>query len=704
MWAWLLLLAPLGWLAWAIYQRTRPGVTAPVRHALWALRALALGILVLLLAEPLATYLARRALRPLTVTLVDTSASMAVEEAGVTRLGRVREALAGDLGQYLGPGPMRSFAQTCLVLEPEDLGGLTAEGQATDLAAALTAAAEAVEDRRLLAGVVLLSDGRHNLGEDPEAIASDLGVPVYALHVGSQDSTSDLQIVGVDTPDPVFAGQSLEMKVSLRGWGYAGRGVEVTLAEEDRILASATTTVAADGQVAAAAVRLPTLEAGPHVLRIAVTELDGEVSVRNNHSLVFLRVRQSRLRVRLVASRPGAEAAFLARTLRADSTLAITARIRRDEDGYYDGEAAFDGLSTQDVLILVDPDDDLLDAAAVQQIEAFLRAGHGLLVVAGPQATATWPDASPLTDLLPMTIPGAGRLLPPDGPLQRAPGAAGHPLGRSLMPRTSQPSQDPWQSLPPLAGRLSGARLAAGATALLTTRDGVPVVAAGAVGPGRVVAAIGSGFWRLDLLAAGVGESAQVSRTFWRTATRWLALSTPTGRVRSSPEQPVYRAGEAAAVAAGVFDELSEPFDGARVTISLTPPGSSSAMSTMGAGRYRASWTGLAPGDYTYTVEAEHGGARLGRSEGRFVVESHSVEDADLRADPGMLARIARASGGDVRPLARWRELAERLRPPPRLIREEHRLAMEIDQIVWLVLLVVLLSAEWLIRKRSGML
>ena len=232
--------------------------------------------------------------------------------------------------------------------------------------------------------------------------------------------------------------------------------------------------------------------------------------------------------------------------------------------------------------------------------------------------------------------------------MERAPAGRDHPLGRLLSQTGGGGS---WSGWPPLSGALRGAGPVPGARLLLRTSSGDPVLAAGSVGPGRVLMAAGTGFWRLDLLAAGHGGEAGSLRTFWPAAVRWLAAASAAGQVRSSPERPVYRAGEPASVVAEVYDELNEPVDSARVTIVLLPGGRESAMEPAGAGRFRASWGALEPGEYTYRVEAGHRGSSLGSSRGRFVVESHSVEAADLRADPALLAEIAALSGGEYRPL-----------------------------------------------------
>jgi hypothetical protein len=256
--------------------------------------------------------------------------------------------------------------------------------------------------------------------------------------------------------------------------------------------------------------------------------------------------------------------------------------------------------------------------------------------------------------------------------------------------------------LPPLSNYARRLKPADGVTVLLQTASGDPVVVAGPVGRGRVVYAVGSGFWRLELFGAGLGDTGVDLGAFWQAATRWLAAAPASGRVRSSPEQPVYRAGETAAVIAEVYDELNEPLDNVVVTVGLQPGNRDVTMEGVGAGRYRATWSGLDPGEYSYRIDVRD--PTDGTSQGRFVVESQSVEAMDLRADPALLVNLAATSGGEYRPLERWRDLQSRLKPPPRLIREERRLSATIHQGTWLVLCVVLLTAEWLLRKRSGML
>lgn len=697
-WIWLLLAPAIAWLCRWIYRRTRPPADPSTGRLLWVLRASAVALVLLVLAEPLLSWFSRQTRRPVVVALLDASASMKVVERGSSRLERAVEVLGGGLREDLDGAVALAFAGGSRPVSLDTLSRVPAEGWSTDLAAALVSAGEAVPDRRTLGGVLLVSDGRHNLGEDPAAAAAALGVPVFALGAGSDEPAADVQLLAAEAPGAAFAGRPVTLRVSLRSWGYEGRPAEVSVSTEQDELARSRVVLGADGQVLPAAVELPPLPAGPHLLSVAVAGLEGELSLQNNRRLLSLRLRRERLRVLLAAGGPGAEAAFLGRALAADSSLHVTARIRRDARSFYGGEPLPGSLEDWDCLVLVDPDEDLTAAFGAAGIERFLRSGRGLLVFAGERllrAPGGLDRLLPLSWDLPPLIEASG------DPVEPAAGGRDHPLGRLLAQTDGGAS---WPGWPPLAGVLRGAGPGPGARLLLRTSSGDPVLAAGSAGPGRVLMAAGTGFWRLDLLAAGLGGGSGSLRPFWPAAVRWLAAASAAGRVRSAPERPVYRAGEPASVVAEVYDELNEPVDSARVTIVLGPGGPEATMEPAGAGRFRTSWEALEAGEYTYEVEAGRRGASLGRSRGSFVVESHSVEAADLRADPALLAEIAAVSGGEYRPLEGWRDLRGRLRPPPRVVPEERRLAVEVDQYLWLGLAAVLLTGEWLIRKRGGML
>jgi hypothetical protein len=111
----------------------------------------------------------------------------------------------------------------------------------------------------------------------------------------------------------------------------------------------------------------------------------------------------------------------------------------------------------------------------------------------------------------------------------------------------------------------------------------------------------------------------------------------------------------------------------------------------------------LPPGDYEATATARLGDREIGRARVRFTVDAYSVEFADARQDIEFLRELAARSGGRYATPESMAELARALPVAPRDV----VLRSEVE--VWnttpvFVLFVLVLGAEWLLRKRFGLL
>ena len=129
-------------------------------------------------------------------------------------------------------------------------------------------------------------------------------------------------------------------------------------------------------------------------------------------------------------------------------------------------------------------------------------------------------------------------------------------------------------------------------------------------------------------------------------------------------------------------------------------------MRPIGNGRYVADLGVRPAGAYSFTAEAERGGAALGTDAGRFAVGRLAAEFREPGADPALLRQVAARSGGAVVGLdtlgafvAGLRERGALADRP--LVREDETPLVGLP---WLLATVVaLLTAEWVVRKRAGM-
>src|SRR5436190_6112979 len=181
---------------WA-YRFSIPPLPGWAKRLMPGLRALALLVLLALLAQPVFERSRGGGLR--IVALVDRSRSMTLpaRPGGPTR-AREADRAVGEL--------VRAWRGRAAVDTVPFAAGLGAGSgaSATAIGDALAQLARSPEGQRAN-GVVVVSDGAVNAGEDPVAAARALGVPVHAIAVGESRGV-DRAVIGVEAPGTAQVG------------------------------------------------------------------------------------------------------------------------------------------------------------------------------------------------------------------------------------------------------------------------------------------------------------------------------------------------------------------------------------------------------------------------------------------------------------------------------------------------------------------
>jgi nitrogen fixation protein FixH len=263
-----------------------------------------------------------------------------------------------------------------------------------------------------------------------------------------------------------------------------------------------------------------------------------------------------------------------------------------------------------------------------------------------------------------------------------------------------------WSALPALAASapLGGPR--AGATILAQTGapgGGLyPVVAVQRYGQGRSMVFAGEASWRWKML---VTSSDRTYELFWRQAARWLASATPDPVAITMPDAP--EPGDAMSVDVDARDASFAPVPDAVIEATLALPGGETRPIAMrhtdaAGGRFTAALRLDQPGLYRIRAQARHGTTALGAAERWMYVGGSDREFADPRLNEGWLRRVARDSGGRYVPAAEASRVVDWLRAAvPQNAAPERR---DLWHAPWaFALIVLLLSAEWILRRRWGL-
>ena len=700
-WVWLAL-ASLGFVVLAVwaYAFRSPPLAARSRRLLALLRAVSLAVLAWLLAMPvLERVLPASGTRVL--ILRDRSSSMEREEraGGGTRAQAAERAIEELGGALRGRARLeeRAFAGALLA----DTAVAAGERAASAPGAALAALARLPVERRP-DGVILVSDGAVNAGEDPAAAARALGVPVHGVLVGERTGV-DRGIAGVESSAEARVGEATPVRVRVVSDEPSGTPIEVRLEDQGRLLARTTVPAPGPGAEALAELRVVPARPGLALWTARVAPLEGDRSADDDAHGVAVPVSPGRLGVLVLSAGLNWDLTFLRRALAGDSTVALDTRVRGSDGGWRSLErgrarplttgdlagrsvVVLDGLSGADV-------GGALDAA----LASFVRGGGGLLLLAGPEPGAGRFARGALARELTFA-----RLAPPAGPVGPEP----QPAGAELLAWDDDPARGAraWREAAPLAEAASIAPSAADRVLLAGRNGGPPLWLARAVGRGQVLLVNGGGTWRWSLNALDelAGER---GRRLWRKTVRWLAEPVHGEPLRVTAERRLVPGGEPVRLDALLQDERFRPVAGAEVRAELTGPAGASlrvAFAPGGPGAYTASFPSPGPGRWQVTARAIRAGRELGRARAEFVVDRWTLEALRAQPDSGSLAAIAEASGGSMTRASQAERWARSL--DTRSLVRQRSASTRLWESPWLFALVVaMLSLEWGWRRRRGL-
>ncbi len=683
---------------WA-YRFAIPPLPVPVRRLLAGLKLAALLALVWLLAQPVWERALGRGESRIAV-LLDRSFSMdlPVTAGRAQRRSEVAEQSAEELRRRLGGRSRVQVVPFAGRLATDSTWmrtrSITALG---DALAALQGAPEAQE----LGGVIVVSDGAVNAGQDPVAAARLLGVPVHALVVG-RPGQPDRVVTEVQASAHARVGESTPVRVRIESREARGTSFRVRLMDEGRELARTQVVAPGGGAEVVAEFRVVPPRPGLAVWTAEVDSTAGELDAINNRRKVAVEVSPGKLGVLVVAGGLNWDLAFVRRALLGDSSLSLTSWVREQgewremESSRRGGPPQPASLAGRSVVILDGISPAEIGADFDRALASFVRRGGGLLLLGGPTPGLLRYASRELGPALALTPGGA--------PPQRG----GVPLptadARELLPWDDDAARGEraWRSAAPLS---DVADLAPGAGDRVIVRvagSPTPLLFARPVGRGQALMVNGTGMWRWSL--AGNDElAAERARRLGRVAVRWLAEPVQGEPLRVRPERWLSARGEAVRLLASLQDDAFRPVPGAQIAGELRGAGGRPAQVafTPGAsGSYVANLEGLAPGRYALQARATKGGREPGRASTEVVVDSWSLEQALSEPDSAGLPALASATGGRVGGGA---ALADWARSSAGFARERHD-SLRLWESPWVFAFVIgALAVEWAWRRRRGL-
>ncbi|MEE9225221.1 MAG: hypothetical protein V3U68_03385 [Bacteroidota bacterium] len=696
-----------------IYAHTVPPVPPRLRWILISLRALGVFLILAILFEPILKLIHREEKPPAIVMLIDDSKSMALTDRRGHRASTVQALLKSPGLQQLGEKVAVEhvhFAQLTRFVESHLNDSLTFAGDATNLAQALTVLAEESEERNIQ-GVILITDGNYNVGQNPLYAAETLGKPLYTIGIGDSSEQKDLLISKLLTNNIAYVDSKIPVSVTIKSSGFGGERVELSLDEAGKVIDQQFLILKEGTQEYSTTLFFTPHEEGMKKYTVRVSHLEGELTVQNNMRTVLVKVLKSKIKILLIAGAPSPDLAFLRRTLESDPNIQVTTFVQKSANEFYEGQPPNSVFQDHDGIILLGFPRQESPSGVLDQVRRAVDEDNQALFVILTR-TMDLEHLRSLQPYLPFTVQQVRTeevaVLPSVPKVHEFHTLLKLPSGRNPV--------EFWNALPPVYKTQSTLRAKPESEVIayvriqnLTLQE--PLVVLRKVARRKSVAITGYGIWRWKLLAES-SSSEEVFEPFIGNVVRWLTTREEEKQVKVRTTKQMYNAGERVEFTAQVYDERYDPVSDAEVRVRIQSAPALSAeeeflLRPIGEGRFEGAIENLGEGDYSYSGVVSLGRRQLGEDRGRFTVGEQNLEFLATQMNKPLLRQLAYQTGGRYYDPEEVDSLVDQLLhnadlEPKEIVRSDEIELWNLQLLLGVI--VLLFSTEWFLRKRNGML
>lgn len=632
---------------------------------------------------------------------------------------------------------------------------LNPTGQGTNLALAVREAIKSSAGNPI-AAVIIITDGQNTVREDDPLAAADFAgeqkVPIFAIGVGDPSKKRNLRVNMAKANESVRRNNPFQVEAEIESEGLDAQTVTVELVARtmpgggtgENVLQTKQVNLPAstgnDENAVASALEKVSFEytpqtAGDYEFAVRIQKVGRESDDDDNLSKpVRVKVRSDQAKVLLIAGGPTWEYRPLQALLTRDKDVNVSIWLQSmDLNMKQEGNTSIDHLPATarelfeyDAIIMLDPDPREFQPSWIELLRSFLgEQGGGLMYVPGPKYATQFLGGvltRNIQDFLPVRFGDMGALdvksliasHTREWPLALVPAEMDHPMIRF---DTTNPALNEavWAAMPgifwsfPNQGAKPATRtlIEHSDPTLRVGRDARPLLVTGLYGPGRVAYMGFNGTWRWRR----VGSDAQYYEKFWLQTINYLIAGrdqrgSNRGYIDLAKES--YHKGDQIKVEARLYDPTFAPLDAQSVdgTVkagNVVVPVKFEKMGVDAPGMYQANIAAVELGTHEISIQLEgtEPGKPIAPIVKGFEVGLPRVEMEVTRLNKQVLTEMAdRSHEGQYFEVDEWKKVAAAVPNRSQTI-EVPRKPYELwstDRL--LILLVVLLTIEWAMRKK----
>lgn len=574
--------------------------------------------------------------------------------------------------------------------KPTSLRKLTFNADQTNLSKAV----QAIKENKVQANAaVIVTDGIFTEGENPVFEASETDIPIFIIGLGDTTSQKDALVKSVVTNSTGYLDTEQTVKVMVSSTGFKGKPFQLRLQKNNKIIDTKTITPKLPNSTQEVSFELPLNEEGLHQFKVVIPELSDEWTTENNSQLFSVNVMDAKQQILSLAFEIYPDVSFVRSLLLADRHVQLTNRTWLRDNRFIEGPLSFDADTIDLAVIHGFPPSGLPDN--IQQVLVELAEKVPLIIAATPKFNPQ--SFKREVTSLPVTASASWQYLP----VSISPRiGSGHPILE--LPSIS------FDQIPPLFAPVQNLSVTPGAKNLFSSRyqdqaASKSVLAVQETGSKRRAIFTGFGWFRLDQ-----NQNPQLRefvRRLWLNVVSWAATDPDNQKLKVQTSQTSFSETEPVIINAFLKNERGEVESQASVDISISSDSANTksySLENRGSGEYRLKLGALPQGLYSFKATAKKGNRILETQTGEFSVARSNAEFINTKRNDQLLRQLSQRTGGVYMPFDSvsgfWNHLEKQ-----GLLNQTEEMETSFwypyQHLIWFLLVLVLLSSEWIFRK-----
>jgi len=593
-----------------------------------------------------------------------------------------------DVSPYL-----YSFSENVSALD--NVQSWNGKGSSTNLGSVIS---HIVTDQEKLAGATIITDGQINQGLDPSQLIQKVEVPVYTLGIGQSTPLVDLSIQSIDAPTVAIKGEDLRINVTINSTGDMKERVNVILYHGKKMLGSRYLQTEGFGSRAQARFMFTPSNLGENEYRVKVSTVSQEINIENNQQKFFVTILKDRYKVALITGSPSFNTSVIKRYIRKYPRVELDHFVSR-KNGYLPSLKSF--WSRPYELIIFDnyPLKEL--SSKTQRI--FSKK------IGAEKSSLLWLLGGNVTEKSASSIMPFFHLRMKDQ-IQTGEKTLWYMTTEALSRNIFQGLElndglDFWQNFPPILASYNFESTNDEIVAIAYNQgsDTVPLMFLGEKQDIRSAVWASPEFATIHHRLSGTNYS----KTFpelWTRLFSWLLKISGDKNLYFRLNKESYQQGEEIIITGTSIGNKNGSKNQAFITTQNDSLEINSAELRFNpeSKRWEGNIWASKPGKYSYEISIQDGSAPPVKQNGRFIVEESQIELNEVALNSPLLKNLSMKTNGAYYPWASRAELFNKVLPRER--QEKINRSTRFNEESWvLVILIVLLTTEWIIRKRIGL-